>query len=91
MFRKMLVCMESGSDSRELATCISGLMGLGVRKCLVTQFLTYNEVVAASFTLAAEMLRNSVEGLRRQLQEAGFAAEVKIVSGRSYHQAYRLA
>ncbi len=91
MFRKMLICMESGSDCQELATCISGLQDLGVRKCLVTRFLTYNEVVAASFTLAEEELRYSVEELRRQLQEAGFAAEAKTVPGRSYHQAYRLA
>ncbi len=91
MFRKMLVCTESGSDSRELATCISGLLDLGVKKCLVTRFLTYNEVVAASFTLAEEGLRYSLEGLRRQLQETGIATEAKAVSGRSYHQAYRLA
>src|SRR5512136_1150319 len=91
MFRKMLICMESASDSQELATCISGLLDLGIRKCLVTEFLSYNEVIAASFSLADEELRYFVEQLRQQLQEAGFAAEAKTVSGKSYHQVYRLA
>ncbi|MGD0845393.1 MAG: universal stress protein [Geobacteraceae bacterium] len=91
MFKKALICMESGSHSPELATCISGLLNLGIKECLVTQFLTYSEAVAASFTLAEVELQQYVEGLRQQLQEAGFVAEAKTVSGTSHREAYRLA
>ena len=91
MFNKALICMESGSHSPELATCISGLLNLGIKECLVTQFLTYSEAVAASFTLAEVELQQYVEGLRQQLQEAGFVAEAKTVSGTSHREAYRLA
>jgi nucleotide-binding universal stress UspA family protein len=91
MFNKALICMESGSHSPELATCVSGLLNLGIKECLVTQFLTYSEAVAASFTLAEVELQQYVEGLRQQLQEAGFVAEAKTVSGTSHREAYRLA
>jgi nucleotide-binding universal stress UspA family protein len=91
MFNKALICMESGSHSTELATCVSGLLNLGIKECLVTQFLTYGEAVAASFTLAEVELQQYVEGLRQQLQEAGFVAEAKTVSGVSSREAYRLA
>jgi nucleotide-binding universal stress UspA family protein len=83
--------MESRSHSPELATCISGLLDLGVKECLVTQFLTYSEAVAASLSIAEADLQQYVEGLRKQLQEAGFAAEAKTTSGISYREAYRLA
>jgi nucleotide-binding universal stress UspA family protein len=91
MFNKALICMESGSHSPELATCLSGLLNLGVKECLVTQFLTYNEAIAASVSIAEGELQQYVEGLRQQLQEAGFAAEAKTVSGTSHREAYRLA
>ena len=91
MFNKALICMESGSHSPELATCVSGLLDLGVKECLVTQFLTYSEAVAASLSIAEAELQQYVEGLRQQLQEAGFAAEAKTTSGISYREAYRLA
>ena len=91
MFNKALICMESGSHSPELATCVSGLLNLGIRECLVTQFLTYNEAIAASVSIAEGELQQYVEGLRQQLQEAGFTAEAKTVSGISHREAYRLA
>ena len=91
MFNKALICMESGSHSPELATCVSGLLNLGIRECLVIQFLTYGEAVAASVSIAEGELQQYVEGLRQQLQEAGFAAEAKTVSGTSHREAYRLA
>lgn len=91
MFSKALICMESGSHSPELATCISGLLDLGVKECLVTQFLTYSEAVAASLSIAEAELQQYVEGLRKQLQEAGFAAEAKTAAGISHREAYRLA
>jgi nucleotide-binding universal stress UspA family protein len=91
MYNKALICMESGSHSTELATCISGLLDIGIRECLVTQFLTYNEAVAASLSVAEAELKQHIEGLRQQLQEAGFSAEAKTAAGFSYRQAYRLA
>lgn len=91
MFNKALICMESRSNSPELATCISGLLNLGIKECLVTQFLTYSEAVAASVSIAEGELQQYVEGLRQQLQEAGFAAEAKTVAGTSHREAYRLA
>lgn len=91
MFNRALICMESGSHAPELATCIGGLLDLGVKECLVTQFLTYNEAVAASLSVAEGELRQYIEGLRRRLQEAGFAAEAKSASGISYREVYRLA
>lgn len=91
MFKKALICMESGSHSPELATCIGGLLDLGVKECLVTQFLTYSEAVSASLSIAEAELQQYVEGLRRQLQEAGFVAEAKTTTGISYREAYRLA
>lgn len=91
MFNKALICMESDSHSPELATCIGGLLDLGVKECLVTQFLTYSEAVAASLSIAELELQQYVEGLRQKLQEAGFAAEAKTTSGISYREAYRLA
>jgi nucleotide-binding universal stress UspA family protein len=83
--------MESRSHSAEFATCISGLLDLGIKDCLVTQFLTYNEAVAASLTIADVELQQHVEGLRKQLQEAGFTAEAKTAFGISYRNAYKLA
>lgn len=91
MFNKALICMESGSHSKELATCISGLLNLGIRKCLVTQLLSRNEAVAASLSVADMELQQYVEGLRQQLQEAGFVAEAKTASGISYREVYRIA
>jgi nucleotide-binding universal stress UspA family protein len=91
MFNKALICMESGSHSTELATCISGLLNLGVKECLVTQLLSYNEAVAASLSVAEVELQQYVEGLRKQLQEAGFTAEAKTATGISYREAYRIA
>ena len=91
MFNKALICMESGSHSPELATCISGLLDLGIKECLVTQFLTYNEAVAASLSIADMELQQNVGELRKQLQETGFTAESKTAAGYSYRQAYRLA
>jgi nucleotide-binding universal stress UspA family protein len=83
--------MESGSHSPELATCVSGLLNLGIRECLVTHFLTYNEAIAASVSIAEGELQQYIEGLRQQLQEAGFTAEAKTASGVSHREAYRLA
>lgn len=91
MFNKALICMESGSHSTELAKCISGLLNLGVKECLVTQFLSYSEAVAASLTVAETDLQRYVEELREQLQESGFVAEAKTTTGISYREAYRLA
>ena len=91
MFNKALICMESGSHSPELATCISGLLNLGVKECLVTQLLSRNEAVAASLSIADVELQQYVEGLRKQLQEAGFTAEAKTATGISYREAYRIA
>ncbi len=91
MFNKALICMESGSHSPELATCVGGLLNLGVKECLVTQFLTYGEAVAASLSIAEAQLQQYVEGLRQRLEEAGFAAEAKTTTGISYREAYRLA
>jgi len=91
MFNKALICMESGSHSPELATCVSGLLKLGVKECLVTQFLTYSEAVAASLSIAETELQQYVEGLRQRLQEEGFSAEAKTTTGLSYREAYRLA
>jgi nucleotide-binding universal stress UspA family protein len=83
--------MESRSNSPELATCISGLLNLGIKECLVTQFLTYSEAVAASVSIAEVELQQYVEGMRQQLQEAGFVAEAKTVAGASHREAHRLA
>jgi len=91
MFKKALICMESGSHSPELATCVGGLLNVGVKECLVTQFLTYSEAVAASLSIAEAELQQYVEGLRQRLEEAGFAAEAKTTTGISYREAYRLA
>jgi nucleotide-binding universal stress UspA family protein len=91
MFNKALICMESGSHSPELATCVGGLLDLGVKECLVTQFLTYGEAVAASLSIAEAELQQYVEGLCQRLEEAGFAAEAKTTTGISYREAYRLA
>ena len=91
MFKRALICMESGSHSPEMATCIGGLLDLGVKECVVTQFLTYSEAVAASLSIAEAELQQYVEGLRQRLQDAGFAAEAKTTTGISYREAYRLA
>jgi nucleotide-binding universal stress UspA family protein len=91
MFNKALICMESGSHSTELATCIRGLLDFGIRKCLVAHFLTYNEAMSAGVTIANQELQQYVEEFRRQLQEAGFTAEAKTAVGTSHREAYRLA
>jgi nucleotide-binding universal stress UspA family protein len=91
MFNKALICIESGSHSTELATCISGLLDLGIRKCLVAHFLTYNEAMSASVTIENQELQQYVEELRQSLQEKGFTAEAKTTVGTSHREAYRLA
>jgi nucleotide-binding universal stress UspA family protein len=91
MFKKALICMEFGSDSPEVGTCLNGLLNLGVRECLVVQFLSFSEAVNASFAYSTDHLQQNVEKMRLVLEKAGFAAEAKTITGKSPHEVYRLA
>lgn len=91
MFKKALICMEFDSDFPELGTCLSGLLNLGVKECLVIQFLSYSEVFNASFSYTTDYLKQNVEKMRLSLENAGFAAEAKTLAGKSPRQVYQLA
>ena len=91
MFKKALICMEFGSDLPEVGTCLSGLLNLGVKECLVVQFLSYSEAVNASFSYSTDDLQKNVEKMRLALEKAGFIAEAKSLAGRSPREVYRLA
>lgn len=91
MFKKALICMEFGSDSPEVGTCLNGLLNLGVRECLVVQFLSFSEAMNASFSYGTDQLQQNVEKMRLVLEKAGFAAEAKTITGKSPHEVYRLA
>ena len=91
MFKKALICMEFGSDLPEVGSCLSGLLNLGVKECLVIQFLSYSEAVNASFSYSTDDLQKNVEKMRLALEKAGFIAEAKSLAGRSPREVYRLA
>lgn len=91
MFKKALICMEFNSDFPEVGTCLSGLLNLGVKECLVVQFLSYSEAVNASFSYSTDDLKKNVEKMRLALEKAGFAAEAKTLAGRSPREVYRVA
>jgi nucleotide-binding universal stress UspA family protein len=58
---------------------------------VVAHFLTYNEAMSASVTIADHELHQYIEELCRQIQEIGFTTEAKTVAGASHREAYRLA
>ncbi|GAM08281.1 universal stress protein [Geobacter sp. OR-1] len=91
MFKRALICMEFDSDFSEVGTCLSGLLNLGVKECLVVQFLSYSEAVNASFSYSTNHLQKNVEKMRLALEKSGFAAEAKTLAGRSPREVYRLA
>jgi len=91
MFKKALICVEFDSDFPEVGTCLSCLLNLGVKKCLVVQFLSYSEAVNASFGYTTDHLKKNVEKMRLALEKTGFAAEAKTLAGRSPREVYQLA
>ena len=91
MFNKALICLEFDSDFPEVGTCLGGLLNLGVKECLVIQFLSYSEAFNASFSYTTDHLQQNVEKMRLALEKSGFTADAKTLAGRSPREVYRLA
>ena len=91
MFEKIIVASEIMKGEKQIIKCLDEMRILGTRKVLLMQCLDRHEIYAQISSFVKQIYENMLNRQKKLLDELGFEAETRIVTGDMKQEILRIA